>query len=98
MVARRLAGRMPVLVNGRWVYPDMDEVLAEAGMCTIDECTRRRRNTLVAYVATRPIAELCTGVDRLPGSATNKSFWWDQLEWQLVQDQAHRAVGNLSQQ
>lgn len=42
------------------------------------QCVMVRQLTLVQNVATRPILELCRGMERLSGSV-NHQCWWGQL-------------------
>ena len=41
--ARRMTGKMSVLASGVWVYPKTSEVLAAAGLHTIEYYVRVRR-------------------------------------------------------
>jgi len=79
-VARQLTGKVGRYLpqEDRWVYPPLNEVLAEAGLFSMSTYIARRHNRLVDYVATRPIYELCTDRDRLDGASSRRSFWWEQ--------------------
>ena len=81
-VARRLAGRMPRLEQGQWVYPPIQEALEAAGLFPMEEYITRRRNRMVDYVATRPILDICEGAMRKSGTPTGTRFWWQGLDLQ----------------
>ena len=55
----------------------MEESLKGAGMWPMKEYIRRRQATIAEYIANRPIYELCTGSERMPGSSRFLR-WWDQ--------------------
>ena len=65
--------------NGVWTYPASKDALEEVGLLTIDEYIERRRETIVEYVATRPVLDLCRNERRRPGTTHHKRFWWDQV-------------------
>jgi hypothetical protein len=75
-VARCLTGRhIRCLEDGTWVYPPTQSVLADAGLESIDEYIRRRRQTVRSFARHLPIYEEC----RLSTAfATNvkKTVWW----------------------
>ena len=57
--ARRMTGMMPEQKpSGDWMYPASGEVLEAAGLYTIDNYVKVRRNTILRFVAQRPIYEL----------------------------------------
>jgi len=70
MVARRIPRRMPRRrYDGSWDRgPPIRETLEEAGLFEIDVYIKRRHNSLVDSIATRPILELCMNSERVPGS------------------------------
>ena len=78
-VARQLTGKVGRYLprEDRWVYPPVDEVLAEAGLFTMEEYITRRQNRLADYVATRPIFELCMECER-PDGSSRAQLWWEQ--------------------
>ena len=58
--ARRITGRQPKRRgNGRWTYPPLKEAMIEAGFEGIRKSITRRQNTVVQYIGTRPILDLC---------------------------------------
>jgi len=80
-VARQLTGKVGRYLprEDRWVYPPIDEVLAEAGLFKLEVYIRRRQNRIVDYVSTRPIMDHCWGKERLGGSS-KWATWWDYVE------------------
>jgi len=59
-VARYLAGRhIQQNEDGTWVQPPTTNVLEEAGLQTIDEYIKRRRDTVRRLVMFRPIYDIC---------------------------------------
>ena len=78
--ARRLSGLSPwySLRERRWVYPPVEQALEATGMYDVEHYVRKRQNTLVESIATRPILGLCTDAERPTGSSGRK-FWWMQL-------------------
>ena len=81
-VARHLTGERPRFPadENRWTKAPIDEVLNDAGLFPIAEYISRRRNTIVEYVATRPILDLCSETDRRSGSSYRRKYWWHQVE------------------
>ena len=55
----------------------MVEVLEASGLWLIKEYIWRRQATIVEYITNRPIYELCTGAERMPGFI-RLVWWWDQ--------------------
>ena len=75
-VARHLTARhIRCLEDGTWFCPPTAEVLAEAGLRTIDEYIQKRRDTIRAGVVTRPIYQECRRSAALPGQS-RKVVWW----------------------
>lgn len=58
-----------------WFLPRSSEVLAGAGLFSIDEYIRRRRSTVSAWVQGREIYRRCLGLDSRGGSPTRKVWW-----------------------
>ena len=57
--ARRLIGRqLWRRGDGRWSYPPLKEALRKAGLDWIRKYITMRQNTVVQYIATRPILDL----------------------------------------
>ena len=69
-VARRISHKMPYLVNGTWIYPPIEDALAEAGLFPLEIYIRRRQNSIAQYVATRPIHALCRTATPAPETPT----------------------------
>ena len=77
-VARQLTGRQPRRRNANtWVYPPIAEALSEAGLFPMSTYLARRREYLKAFVQDRPLLNICTNSDRLPGTPTGTQFWWE---------------------
>ena len=79
-VARQLTGKVGRYLprEDRWVYPPIDEVLAEAGLFPLETYIRRRQDRIVDYVSTRPIRHHFWDRERLGGSS-RWSTWWDHV-------------------
>ena len=59
-VARKIANMVPkLLMDGSWQYPDLREAMRRAGLQSMETYIRRRQQTLVQYIAGRPIYQLC---------------------------------------
>jgi hypothetical protein len=75
-VARRLTGQYPYQLanSGDWIYPSITNMLAQAGMFSIEEYLLRRFVYLQNYARTRPILQDC---QTSPGSytTTRRLFW-----------------------
>ena len=76
--ARRLAGMYPKLIDGQWEYPPVAEALEAASLHPMDVYLARRRAGLLALIGARPVYDLCRNTERLPGTPTQTSVWWDQ--------------------
>ena len=63
--------------DGSWEYPESSAVLKECGLHTVAEYIRRRRTTIVEYVATRPLFAACRDGEPLRGTP-NHLWWWEQ--------------------
>ena len=77
-VARRITGmtaRHTMIVE--WEWTPVAEALDTTGICPTKEYIQRRQATVAAQVACRPIYELCTGAERIPGTSWFMK-WWDQ--------------------
>ena len=67
-VARRLTGRQPRKGRGRgWVYLLLEDNMVEAGLQQVETYVSCHQNTLVQYIETKPIMELCLAEKRRPG-------------------------------
>ena len=63
--------------GGVWEYPPVEASLKEAGLKTVEEFIRLRRNTIAMWVVNRPIYEACKGGERKRGTSA-RQFWWEQ--------------------
>ena len=80
--ARRIAGMMPYLVDGQWVYPDVQKARKKAGLHSMEHYIRKRQNAIVQCIATRPIHDLWLAVEPPPEEGAPRSSrlfrWWTQ--------------------
>ena len=77
-VARRLTGRQPWKGRGRgWVYPPVEDTMAEVGLQELETHVSHHQNTVAQYIATRPIMGLCLAEKRRPGKMLEMR-WWEQ--------------------
>ena len=75
-VDRRLVGMQPLQGRyGVWVYPPLEEVMAEVGLQEVDTYISRRQNTVTQFIATRPIMGLCLAAYWIPGPRVSKRWW-----------------------
>ena len=59
-VACRLTGRkLQKGQYGDWVYPLLEDAIAEASLKEVETYVYCRQNTLSQYTATRPMVDLC---------------------------------------
>ena len=63
------------LEDGSWFYPSTDEVLESAGLETIDEYIRRRRETIGKYIENRPIFRKCIEMGSTQ-TWSSRIVWW----------------------
>jgi len=78
-VGRHLTGRhIRQLEDGSWFCPPTVDILEDAGLQTINEYIRRRRQTVQSFTRHRPLYEACRRSTAL-ATNTNKAVWW-QLE------------------
>ena len=61
--------------DGSWTYPSSKDVLEEVGLYPIEHYIRVRGNYIINFVATRPVYEFCTSVERIPGSSHHRKWW-----------------------
>ena len=60
--ARQITGRQPRRGwDKKWFYPSLEEAMKEAGCTDVRTFINRRQNTVVQYIATRPLLDLCEG-------------------------------------
>ncbi len=60
--------------QNEWVYPKLKDVLRECGMKTMVEYIQICRQTIVVYVATRPILQECRKGKHQRGEVPHR--WW----------------------
>ena len=73
--ARRMSGKLPVLAQGIWTYPKTSEVLAAAGLRTIEHYVRKRRDRILKWVEARPIYRLCKEAVKMRGTSPCTYCW-----------------------
>ena len=78
--------------TGNWVYPWLEDVLEECGLVSIDQYIRRQRQTIVEYVATRPIFTDCREGEWEQGTP-HCQWWWEQ-EMSLDKDTSNLAYSS----
>ena len=61
--------------DGTWTYPSSKNVLEMAGLCTIQEYIKRRRNTVIKYAKSRFIYRQCED-SKILASNPNQAVWW----------------------
>ena len=77
-VARKIAAMTTRHTEGReWLYPPVADLMEALGLCLIKEYIKRQKSTIAEQVACRPIYEICTGAERMPGSI-QMVRWWGQ--------------------
>ena len=77
-VSHRLTVRQPQKGrDGVWVKPSMEDAMAETGFQEVETYVSCRQNTVVQYIATRPIIDLCMAAKRRPGTRVSV-WWWEQ--------------------
>ncbi len=59
------------------MYPSSEDVREEVGLHTIKHYIWVRQNTVVQYIATRPIFEFCKEAERRRGTQP-RQYWWEQ--------------------
>ena len=96
-VTRRLMGRQPWRIwNIVWVYPPLEDAIAEAGFQEVDTYAYRSHKTAAQFIATRPIMDLCLVAERRPGSRVTKRQWeQDTLDHGLRYAIRHRSIMGL---
>ena len=60
------------------VYPLLEDVMAEAGLQEVETYVSHHQNTVVQYIATRTIMDLCLAAKRRPGPRV--TMWWGVQE------------------
>ena len=79
---QRVARRITVIQTRRredrsWAYPPLEEAMGEIGFEGIRKSVTRRQNTVVQYISTRPIMDLCERSTRRMGARVSWQ-WWEQ--------------------
>ena len=75
----QLADKKPIRrQNGTYLYCPADEAMKICKLRPIQVYIARRRQTVLAYVAKRPIYKRCRAAIRSAGTPTSTNFWWEQ--------------------
>ena len=73
-----MTGRQPQKGrDGGWVYPPLEDAIAEEGLHEVEAYVSRRQNTVEQYISTMPIMDLCLAAKRRPGTRV-EMWWWEQ--------------------
>ena len=64
--------------DGCWTYPASKDVFEEVGLYPIEHYIRVRRNSIINFVATRPVYKFCTSAERRRWTSHHRNWWWDQ--------------------
>ncbi len=76
--AWRMTGKRPVkLRDGTWTYPNLAQVLEDAGLKTVAHYIAVWRQHIANYIVNKPIFTTCVEGGRRQGSST-RHFWWEQ--------------------
>ena len=59
------------------MYPLLAEAMEEAGLQEVDTYIYHRENTVIQFIATRPIMDMWLAAEKRPGSWVSKR-WWGQ--------------------
>ncbi len=77
--AWRMTGKRQVkLRDGAWMYPNLAQVLEDAGLKTVAHYIAIQRQHIADYIVNKPIFSTCVEGGRRQGSST-RHFWWEQL-------------------
>ena len=82
--ARRITGRQPGRGwDGKWHYPSLVGSMKEAGFTDVRTAITRRQNTVVQFITTWPLLDLCEGAMQRGGARVTMR-WWDQkgIDWE----------------
>ena len=60
-----------------WVYPPLEDTMAESGLQEVDTYVSRLHNTVAQFTVTSPIVDLCLSVKQMPGTRVTMR-WWEQ--------------------
>ena len=81
---RRMEGMGPKnQPDGTWVYPPIGAALVRVGLEEIGVYIARLQNTVMQYIATRPIMDLCLISERTPGMCLSRR-WWEQYALDII--------------
>jgi hypothetical protein len=90
-IARQISQLLPERINDTtWYYPPIKEALEIAGLFPVEHYIRVRQNTVAAYVAARPILQLCKDAKSSTASYRSQSGqyrWWSQPLQTTTSDQ-----------
>ena len=64
-------------------WPPVEESLEAAYLWPIKELIQRRHSTITAYITNRPIYELCTGAENIPGYSIFTRWWDKYVVWEV---------------
>ena len=64
--------------DGSWTYPASKDVFEEVGLYPIEHYIRVRRNSIINFIATRPVHEFWKSAERRPGTSHHRKWWWEQ--------------------
>ena len=72
--------------------------MKEAGFTDVRTSINRRQNTVVQYIATRPLLDLCRGMTQIGGDRMAMR-WWDQkgIDWGKEKARGRRRNQNKNQ-
>ena len=82
--AIRITGRQPRRGrDGKWFYPSLEGAMKESGFQEIRTSINNRQNTVVKYIATQTLLDLCKGTKQIEGARVALR-WWDQkgIDWE----------------
>ena len=75
-VDHRLTVRQPRRgTDGVWIYPLLEDAVAEAGLQEVDTYVSFCQDTVAQFIATRNIMDLCLESERRLGSRISKRWW-----------------------
>ena len=61
--------------DGSWTYPVSKEVFEEVGLYPIYDYVRVKRNSIIDFVASRPVYEFCKSAERRSGTSHHRKWW-----------------------
>ena len=70
-------------ISKEWWWPTVAEALDIDGIFPIKKYIQRRQAIAEVQVSCRPIYDLCTGVDRVPGTSRFMRLWDQDVEQEL---------------